>query len=213
MVFISKLAGVAAAACFASTVLGHSGEHHDHQAIKREVKLRNQMASAAKRSIDSCSGSLKHREVSARSVKRRAAVARDIRQKRNIKACKSMAHFYLNQTTLTSITCVVPQKFRRDLATLEIYEAIDHNETGVYNYTSSTAETTVFSANTSCILTPLVTDGPYYVTGEQIRKNVTEGQAGIPLYLEVQYLDISTCLPVPDIYVDIWNANSTGVYG
>jgi len=92
MVFISKLAGAVAVACFASTALGHPGEHHDHQTIKREVKIRNQMASAAKRSIDSCSGSLKHRKVSARSVKRRAAVARDIRQKRNIKACKSIAY-------------------------------------------------------------------------------------------------------------------------
>ena len=71
---------------------------------------------------------------------------------------------------------------------------------------------TVFAANTSCILSPEVTDGPYYVLGEMIRKNVTEGQPGIPLYLEVQYIDISTCEPVPEVYVDIWNCNSTGYY-
>lgn len=29
----------------------------------------------------------------------------------------------------------------------------------------------------------------------------------------MQYLDITTCLPVPDVYVDIWNCNATGVYG
>jgi len=104
-------------------------------------------------------------------------------------------------------------KYRRDLATLEIYEAIDHNETSIVDYTVDTAETTIFSANTSCILTPENTAGPYYVTGEQIRKNVTESQEGIPLYLEVQYLDITTCLPVPEVYVDIWNCNATGVYG
>ena len=95
---------------------------------------------------------------------------------------------------------------------MEVYEAIDHNETGIYDYTTSDSDTTVFAANTSCILTPEVTDGPYYVTGEYIRKNVTEGQAGIPLYLEVQYIDITTCLGVPDVYVDIWNCNATGVY-
>lgn len=61
-------------------------------------------------------------------------------------------------------------------------------------------------------MTPENTDGPYYVTGELIRKNVTEGEPGVPLYLEVQYLDITTCLPVPEIYVDIWNCNSTGFY-
>lgn len=48
--------------------------------------------------------------------------------------------------------------------------------------------------------------------GESIRSNVTEGQAGIPLYLEVQYLDINTCLPVEDLYIDIWNCNATGLY-
>lgn len=80
------------------------------------------------------------------------------------------------------------------------------------DYSIGTADTTIFASNTSCILTPEVTDGPYYVTGESIRKNVTEGQAGIPLYLEIQYLDINTCLGVPSLYVDIWNANATGVY-
>lgn len=106
------------------------------------------------------------------------------------------------------------KKFRRDLATLQEYEAIDHNKTGIYAYTNVTEEATIFSANTSCILTPEVTDGPYYVTGESIRKNVKEDlySEGVDLYLEVQYIDITTCEPVPDIYVDIWNANATGVY-
>jgi len=71
------------------------------------------------------------------------------------------------------------KKFHRDLATLEVYEATDHNASAQYNYTINTAETTIFSANTSCILTPEVTDGPYYVTGESIRKNVTEGQEAL----------------------------------
>lgn len=107
-----------------------------------------------------------------------------------------------------------PQKFCRDLATLETYEAINHNQTSSVSYTSETPETTIFSANTSCILTPEVTGGPYYVTGESIRKNVKEDMYsdGVDLYLEVQYLDINTCEPVPGIFVDIWNANATGVY-
>jgi hypothetical protein len=50
------------------------------------------------------------------------------------------------------------------------------------------------------------------VTGELIRKDVKEGQQGIDLYLEAQYIDITTCEPVPALYVDIWNANATGVY-
>ncbi|KAF7887720.1 hypothetical protein EAF00_010014 [Botryotinia globosa] len=141
------------------------------------------MASAAKRSLDSCSGSLKHPQINARSVARRAEAARSLRAKRNIKT--------------------MPKKFRRELATLEVYEAINHNQTGVLDYSANSTESTIFAASTSCILTPANTDGPYYVLGETIRQDVTEGQAGAPLHLE----------PVPEVYVDIWNANATGVYG
>jgi protocatechuate 3,4-dioxygenase beta subunit len=47
-----------------------------------------------------------------------------------------------------------------------------------------------------------------------VRKDVKEDEysGGIDLYLEVQYLDINTCQPVPNAYDDIWNANATGVY-
>lgn len=88
MVYFSKLAGVVAAVCIASTVVAHPGEHHDHAEIKRQVKARDQMASAAKRSLDTCSSSLKHRELNARSLARRAEVVRDIRQKRSITTSK-----------------------------------------------------------------------------------------------------------------------------
>ncbi|CAD6442386.1 95c11c3a-75a2-4e76-b0d9-60b73cbb9c01 [Sclerotinia trifoliorum] len=192
MVQISKIAFALSAACLAP-VIAHPGEHHDHHAIEREIFARNIMASAAKRSLDSCSGSLKHRQLTARSVARRAEAARSLRAKRDIKT--------------------LPKKFRRDLATLEVYEAINHNETGVLDYSFDTPESTIFAANTSCILTPAVTDGPYYVVGESIRQDVTDGQPGVPLHLEVQYIDITTCKPVPNIYIDIWNANATGVYG
>lgn len=90
MVQFTKVAGsLAIAACYlADSTFAHPSEHHDHQAIKRQVKVRDQMASAAKRSIDSCSNSLKHREVAARSVARRAATAQELRQRRNIQGRK-----------------------------------------------------------------------------------------------------------------------------
>ncbi|RMD42460.1 hypothetical protein DV735_g2672, partial [Chaetothyriales sp. CBS 134920] len=175
-------------------VASHPGEVHNVARVKRDIAARNHHAAAGKRSLDRCSNSLKARQLESRNIARRAKTTRDLRAKRGITS--------------------KARKYRRDLATLEIYEAINHNQTGVLNYTSSTAETTVFSANTSCILTPEVTDGPYYVWGELIRQDVKEDlySDGVDLYLEVQYLDVTTCEPVPDVYVDIWNANATGVY-
>jgi len=47
------------------------------------------------------------------------------------------------------------------------------------------------------------------VQGEQIRKDNTEGQAGVKLTLAIQVVDYKTCAPVPKAYVDIWSSNST----
>ncbi len=78
-----------AAAYLAGSVVAHPGEHHDHAEVKRQIRARDQMASAAKRSLDTCSSSLKARELNSRSVARRAEVAREIRAKRNIQNSKS----------------------------------------------------------------------------------------------------------------------------
>ena len=45
--------------------------------------------------------------------------------------------------------------------------------------------------------------------GEQVRKDNTEGQAGVKLTLAIQVVDYKTCAPVPNAYVDIWSSNST----
>ena len=67
------------------------------------------------------------------------------------------------------------------------------------------------------------------VDGEFVRWDIREDQAGVDLYVDVQVIDINTCEPVPDIYIDFWHgtfsfllfdiallifhtANSTGVY-
>lgn len=84
MVYIAKVAAAVAAVCFAGSAIAHPGEHHDHAAIKREVKARDQYAAAGKRALDSCSNSLKARELNSRSVARRAQRARSLRERRGI---------------------------------------------------------------------------------------------------------------------------------
>lgn len=73
-------------------------------------------------------------------------------------------------------------------------------------------ETSLFTDNSTCILQPEVTQGPYYVDGELIRGDITDGQEGVPLYLDIQLVDTSTCEPVPAVYMDLWHCNATGVY-
>jgi protocatechuate 3,4-dioxygenase beta subunit len=106
------------------------------------------------------------------------------------------------------------KKYRRDLEDLEAWEEVNHNMTGTYAYDMFSPLETVFDANTSCILAPEVTDGPYYVVGEYLRSNVKEEEycEGVDLFLEVQYVDVNTCEPVPAVAVDVWNCNATGIY-
>ncbi|KAJ5660501.1 hypothetical protein N7507_006952 [Penicillium longicatenatum] len=193
MVQLSKYIAVAAA-CLAAPVVAHPGEKHDPHVVKRELHARDYAAAAAKRSLAGCENSLHARELAKRNVARRSQKVQNLRKKRGV-----TAH---------------PQKWRRDLAALEKWEAINHNQTGILNYSPATPESVVFAANTSCILTPTVTDGPYYVWGEVIRENVKEDlySDGVDISLEVQYIDINTCRPVPGALVDIWQANATGVY-
>ncbi|KAH6663164.1 Intradiol ring-cleavage dioxygenase, partial [Halenospora varia] len=65
---------------------------------------------------------------------------------------------------------------------------------------------------TTCVLVPEEVEGPYYVSGELIRNDIREKEAGIDLLLDVQLLNVHTCQPLPNVLVDFWACNSTGVY-
>ncbi|TKY89032.1 hypothetical protein EX895_001563 [Sporisorium graminicola] len=90
------------------------------------------------------------------------------------------------------------------------------NSTHLSNRTDITREAstgTVFSSDPeACVLQPEAIIGPYWVSGELVRSNVTDGQAGVPLYLDAQFVDVNTCEPVPELYWEIWSCNATGVY-
>jgi protocatechuate 3,4-dioxygenase beta subunit len=67
--------------------------------------------------------------------------------------------------------------------------------------------------NNTCVLAPEVTEGPYYHTvGHPIRQNIAELQDGLLLLLDIGVVDVETCQPLPNVLVDIWQANATGSY-
>src|SRR5215217_8655932 len=70
----------------------------------------------------------------------------------------------------------------------------------------------VASGAVSCVLTPEQTEGPYYIDGEKVRRNITEGKAGTPLTLRLKVANASTCKPIRGAVVDIWHADAVGVY-
>src|SRR5207302_10585116 len=68
------------------------------------------------------------------------------------------------------------------------------------------------AAQVSCILTPEQTEGPYYIAGEKLRRNITDGRPGLPLQLQAYVVDATTCRPIRNAAVDIWHADAGGVY-
>jgi protocatechuate 3,4-dioxygenase beta subunit len=70
----------------------------------------------------------------------------------------------------------------------------------------------VSSGLVACILTPELTEGPYYVAGEKIRRDITEGKAGTPLLLDLTVINATTCKAVKNASVDIWHCDAVGVY-
>ena len=102
---------------------------------------------------------------------------------------------------------------RRDSIALDHFAGSNHNMTS-QNFNLNTDLSQLFAnyENSSCILTPEITQGPYYVKGEYFRSSVAEGQGGVPVHLEYQYIDIATCAPAAGLFIETWSANATGVY-
>src|SRR5437773_8308412 len=70
----------------------------------------------------------------------------------------------------------------------------------------------VESGAVSCVLTPELTEGPYYIAGEKVRRDIREGHPGTLLALHLRVLNASTCAPIKGAAVDIWHADAAGNY-
>jgi protocatechuate 3,4-dioxygenase beta subunit len=68
------------------------------------------------------------------------------------------------------------------------------------------------AASVSCILAPEQTEGPYYIAGEKLRRNITDGRPGAPMQLRAFVVDATTCRPIRNAAVDVWHADAAGVY-
>ncbi|MEV6108996.1 intradiol ring-cleavage dioxygenase [Streptomyces sp. NPDC051940] len=84
--------------------------------------------------------------------------------------------------------------------------------------TAATAEGTATATGTSvsggqCVLMSSVTEGPYYLDGALVRKDITEGKEGVPLDLEITVQDTTdSCAPVKGAAVEIWHCDAWGYY-
>ncbi|KAI0140504.1 Intradiol ring-cleavage dioxygenase [Xylariaceae sp. FL1272] len=189
MVNKALLQAFLAVASFGS-VHAHPGDLPEE--VRRELAAHNARMPIARRAIQECATASNMAALKARSVARRVATAQALREERGL-----IEHRL---------------KSKRDQAGFDKWSAVDHDASDL-GYDLDTEESVIFSGNSTCALVPETTIGPYWVEGELIRTDVTEGLAGVALHLDLQFLDLNTCSPVTEgTLIDIWSTNSTGVY-
>jgi len=63
-----------------------------------------------------------------------------------------------------------------------------------------------------CTLTCSATLGPCYYAANLIRRDITEGEVGLPTLLSFLIVDADTCAPIENASIEIWHTNAKGVY-
>jgi protocatechuate 3,4-dioxygenase beta subunit len=64
----------------------------------------------------------------------------------------------------------------------------------------------------SCVLSPEVTEGPYWIDNKLTRRDITEDRPGLPLELVLTVENAKTCSPIKGADVEIWHCDAGGVY-
>ncbi|KAJ6051784.1 uncharacterized protein N7446_006420 [Penicillium canescens] len=156
--------------------------HEDHSS----PALKRSFLHHSRRSLAACAEKTEFRALQARAASRR----RDIARKH---AKRSTDSEFLKVRDLSDV-----------LATSHLSDI-----TGV---TADSSSDVFFSENVTCILSPEGEVGPFWVKGELIRSDLVDDEPGVPVVMDAQFIDINTCEPIVDLYWDVWNCNSTGVY-
>ena len=78
--------------------------------------------------------------------------------------------------------------------------------------TTPSGNAAIESGAVQCVRTPELTEGPYYIAGEKLRRDIRDGHPGTLLTLRLSVLNASTCKPIKGAAVDIWHADAAGNY-
>ena len=68
------------------------------------------------------------------------------------------------------------------------------------------------AAAQSCVLTPVVTEGPYWIENGMTRRDIREGKPGLPLEIVFTVQNARTCEPIRGADVEIWHCDAGGLY-
>ena len=87
--------------------------------------------------------------------------------------------------------------------------AATRGSTGLARAAAATPEASTAAV---CVLSPEVTEGPYWISNHISRRNIRDGRPGLPLALYVTVVDATTCRAIQGADVEVWHADAGGVY-
>ncbi|GKT83165.1 GPI anchored dioxygenase [Colletotrichum tofieldiae] len=166
----------------ASALLGTAHPGHHEETHPSLLAARHSHHGLARRGLEACKNTKVYRDLQARAIVRRADAIDYHRALRKHKRAVDSAGTGHNQTS---------------------------SHVGV---DVSTPSVDIFGSNHTCILNPEGEIGPFWVKGEHIRSDLRDNEPGVEVVLDGQFIDVETCEPITDLYWDLWNCNSTGVY-
>jgi protocatechuate 3,4-dioxygenase beta subunit len=67
-------------------------------------------------------------------------------------------------------------------------------------------------AASTCVLSPEVTEGPYWIDNKLTRRDITENKPGLALELVLAVQDAKTCAAIGGADVEIWHCDAVGEY-
>jgi protocatechuate 3,4-dioxygenase beta subunit len=123
-------------------------------------------------------------------------------------------------TNTSAPVAVAPTSTTGATATTAATAATEAAATATTEATATTAATATSAPLPTCVVRPELTEGPYFVDERldrsDIRANSSDGVTveGAPLQLTFNVTQISdtSCMPLPNVAVDIWHCDAEGFY-
>jgi len=187
-----------------ATATSHAHPGHSHE---DELQARLEFLSEHANNIDHCAGMHDASGLRTRAIERRAGFASKL--SRRIHGTYGAHNMKLADRCEARQVSPVTKSHKSDKV-----------------YTVNTDPKEIFAGRKSCVLTPQATEGPFCkpcaleffnllnstdltrhsdVTGEYIRSKLVDDQEGIPLHLDIQLVDVNTCQPMGNVFLELWS--------
>ena len=84
--------------------------------------------------------------------------------------------------------------------------------TGTQSGGNSGLDSGALPGETTCVLTPAQTEGPFFTETGLMRSDIREGKPGVALALNLRVVEAGSCAPLAGALVEVWHADAAGVY-